>query len=303
MKISMWNAAKDGMSFSWQVKEAILGFAVVYALVFLAFVWALQAVGFGYVNPDEVAAALLNGGMSEFSWGAQVVNIATNVVALLGAMVGGYYFQRTFIRREDNPSEKMTGSAGAYMQKSFLVKLLPAVFMAGVAILGLPFSQIAALVAGVLVVQLLIIRFELSVVSTALNGPDQSFAEGYQLGRGQAFKMFAFLVLATILVFIVFIPVDIAFSLLAPFLGIGSDLYIAASVFMQAFKSGAVIGVSAIVLGAYYCALRPEYGFFDGELFYSVGDEDMAHDSKPSDIPVEDDTQQAEAPTSYGKKR
>lgn len=302
MKVNMWAAAKDAMSFSWQIKEAVLGFSIFYALMMVALVWLLYTAGLNYVDPMAYAEASAMGVKIEVSWDAQLINIITQILALLGAIAGGYYFQTTYIRKADNPAEKLTGSFQAYAVKGLIVKLVPGALMAGLSVLGLPGMVMLGLGIGFVVAQILVMRFELSVTSTAIGGQDQDFAAGYKLGAGQAFKMFAFLIVAAIIVFIVYIPIEFVFGLsLTSVITEVSFLSTAAVVFMQSLKAGSIIAVSAMVLGAYYCALRPEYGFMDDDMFYAVGfeEDDIADTEKVDEL---SDAEATAKSSGYGKK-
>ncbi len=300
MKVSMWAAAKDGMSFAWQVKDTVLGFATVYGFLFVGLVWALQSFGLSYADPAAIIQTTATD--TVVSWDAQTLNMVLQVFGLFATIAGGYYFLTSFIRRADNPTVPLAGSFGSYALQALVVKSGPALLLAGLSMIGLPIEVMAALIVGFIVVQVALMRLELSVVSTAVNGPDQAFTSGLRLGTGYAFKMFLSLIATIIIVLLVFIPVDFAVGTMLKGLIAGDGIFLFyALMFLQAFKAGTVIAVSALVLGAYYCALRPEYGFVDDDMFYAIGveEDDIADNEK---IDEQSDAKATAVSSGYSKK-
>ncbi len=278
MALKAWSTTKDSLGFAWQMREEILGGSIFYGVLFTLFLLALNSFGFSYSEAaNKIAAGFSSDDTASLAINLQISLWMAQAFFLVVASFFSYKLQTNLIRRAAAPAEKPPVNMTGYALKYIAVRIFPYALMMSIGLFAFQkaWAVAAGLTALLVVVQTLMMRFELAIAATAAGHEKSSLMHGFSMGAKSGLKIFLCMVFSFVLVQIVFIPIDIVGGLFAGVLGFaegGYGQYLAW--LLEGVKTGVGIYVLAILNAAFFCALKPEYGFVVDDAFYSVGQGD-----------------------------
>ncbi len=282
MALKAWVTTKDSLGFAWQMREEVLGGSIFYGVLFTVFLIGLNSMGYSYADLLLQSAQMYTGGGAELSSELKTLMILMQVFTVLVALFFSYRIQTILLRRADAPAAKPVVSFAKYAPKFIGVRLIPHTLLLLTSMFSFQGVWDIALACGVgaVLTQVLMIRFDLAVAATAAGDDEDGLMQGFALGAGNGFKMFFGMLAALIIVQLVFIPVNIGVGLFAnPAALGGNEYFLYLNWVLEGVKAGVSIYVAAILNAAYFCALKPEYGFVVDDTFYTIGQEE--HDEIP----------------------
>lgn len=254
--LSMWAAAKSGLAFFWQLRRSLFSIYVGYSLFNFVVMYALDTMGFGYLSLVENGFKI-----EEHSVLTLTVFLLLDLLLVWGASFINFLVYSSFVGQRGEMDVRKNGSFIEFFKYDFIVTQI----YSFLGIFMLLYSSTTALIIfGVvgLALQPVFMRLRLGLVSAAVDGQEKNFSDVWMLGEGLGWRMFwaIFFLFAGITLGLLVLEAILGWFF--EFLGAGTEQGVVSfKQVWQGLQSSLFALVNVFVTAAFYCALRPGFGF------------------------------------------